>query len=42
MYSFLYTIYLYNRYETGLLVGKDIGGKIPEDDPYYYMYSLQN
>lgn len=26
-------------YETGILVGKEIGGKIPDDDYFSYMYS---
>lgn len=26
-------------YETGLITGKEITGKIPEDDQFYYMYT---
>ena len=28
-------------YETGLTLGKELEGKIPEDDEYYYMYNSQ-
>ncbi|KRX05810.1 hypothetical protein PPERSA_02342 [Pseudocohnilembus persalinus] len=37
-----YTIHNVSRcwaYETGVLVGQQIGGKIPQDDQYYLMYA---